>query len=91
MAVYQYSDNLNGLTMLQYIPYAGFKWEDPTLDGLETMIDPSDRLMRLTYNTLNIYRNNTTIFHFYYKIKFLLVLKLKKKLITTFEEKKNYN
>lgn len=40
--VYQDCNNLYGWAMSQYMPYGGFKWVEPTLDGLETLSDTSD-------------------------------------------------
>jgi len=39
--VYQDCNNLYGWGMSQYMPYGGFKWVEPSLDGLSDMTDTS--------------------------------------------------
>ncbi|XP_026819648.1 uncharacterized protein LOC113558395 [Rhopalosiphum maidis] len=40
--IYQDCNNLYGWAMSEYIPYGGFEWIEPTLDGLENLNDTSD-------------------------------------------------
>ena len=35
-------NNLYGWAMSQYIPYSGFKWVEPTLDGLDNLTETSN-------------------------------------------------
>ncbi|XP_060868899.1 uncharacterized protein LOC132943807 isoform X2 [Metopolophium dirhodum] len=39
--VYQDCNNLYGYAMSQFMPYGGFKWVEPTLDGLNALDDSS--------------------------------------------------
>ena len=39
--IYQDCNNLYGWAMSQYMPYGGFKWAEPTLDGLNILTETS--------------------------------------------------
>lgn len=90
--VYQDCNNLYGWAMSQYMPYGGFKWVEPTLDGLETLTNTSDigRVYEIDISYPQHLHDEHNDLPFLPENKISPGSKVKK-LLATLEDKKNYN
>lgn len=89
--VYQDCNNLYGWAMSQYMPYGDFKWVEPKLDGLDTLMPTSDK--GRVYEVDISYPNELHDVH--NDLPFLPENKIPpgskvKKLMATLHSKKNY-
>uniref|UniRef100_A0A2S2Q9M7 DNA-directed DNA polymerase n=2 Tax=Sipha flava TaxID=143950 RepID=A0A2S2Q9M7_9HEMI len=68
--VYQDCNNLYGWAMSQFMPYGGFKWVKPSLNGLADLnaTSPIGRFYEVDITYPNNFTINTTACHFYHKI-----------------------
>ncbi|XP_050063772.1 uncharacterized protein LOC126552813 isoform X2 [Aphis gossypii] len=89
--VYQDCDNLYGWAMSQCMPYAGFNWVEPTLNGLDDLDDtsPIGRVYEVDVSYPRNLHDHHNDLPFLPQNSVPLGPKVKK-LMATFEKKKNY-
>jgi len=84
-------NNLYGWAMAECIPYGGFEWVEPTLDGLETINDKSEigRMYEVDIKYLQHLHNDQNDLPFLLNSGIPRGSKLKK-LMATLEAKERY-
>ncbi|KAL4126927.1 hypothetical protein QTP88_011125 [Uroleucon formosanum] len=89
--IYQDCNNLYGWAMSQHMPYGGFKWVDPTLDGLNDLDDtsPIGRIYEVDVTYPQHLHDDHNDLPFLPQNSVPRGSKVRK-LMATFEKKKNY-